>query len=91
MAAKGARYDFRDFDYSCYLESWRHRSRYGERPRRSSKVTINDGRYTPNSGHSVAARYPSLRGIHPVKALLAATFLPVGAGSGFRRLRFGIL
>jgi invasion protein IalB len=31
------------------------------------------------------------QGIHPVKALLAATFLPVGAGSGFRRLRFGIL
>jgi len=29
--------------------------------------------------------------IHPVKALLAATFLPVGAGSGFHGLRFGIL
>jgi hypothetical protein len=29
--------------------------------RGSSKATINDGRYTPDSGHLVAAQYRSLR------------------------------
>ena len=43
---------------------------------------------TDASGEEIFRR---IEGIHPVKALLAATFLPVGAGSGFRRLRFGIL